>query len=1148
MPTPDKLNMKPEAHATKSRGFALVVTLSLMILLTVTAVGLLSLSAVSLRSSSQQEFQAQARANARMALMIAIGELQKQLGPDQRVNAPASQMSDSTGANMTAVAGKRHWTGAYDSWNSVTTEQRPSPRFRGWLVSGDPSVLTSKDAVKSAQGQDVTLWQGVLADGSDKVAVASNELKAGATSSAKGRIAWWVGDENSKALIKRDDSINQPGSTWSRPQAIASNAYHRNPKLSMLDKTSPQLDLLVSQRTLDLATSNAGVTRNLQPDFTTSSKGVLSDVANGGLKRDMNLFLDHPISKPVQTELPDNSPVAPGDATWEELWVYHNLWRALEPPATGLASMTGGNLANTLILQTPGGTGSSSTAGLANDPFSMYKLPVIARTQWLLSLWAQAKGTTPQTYDLFWVTDGIITLWNPGDVPVALHPDSYMSLKYWNIPYQLNLFSGANKIADVSFANASGSTHQKHNFTMAFGTAPSHWLRYGNPDPVVLMPGEVLIMSEGPTPGNPTPWVSTGSDNSNVTTLAMKAGWNYGRGYSSKITLSSGASITGSTPLRFTVVANNNSAFGTNLAQFQLFYGPDNRGPQTATNLYELMGGREIAPPAGTNATNHKDLFPDLAGNLPTADKMTGSGKYPFFIFSHQVKTEDTATSWSRAFNPRALLAKLTKLDGSELALSGHEISVQSLAGAQDSNMPQFSTFNDNRGLFGGSYKDLLRGQDTVVTQSIPREPPLSLAAFQHAITNGFTLRYNNGKAIRPYTTGSLPEMSRVIGNSYALPVIDPDKTIATTGTTYRDHSYQMNRMLWDSWFLSSIVQQQSPHHTPRRTAKVVFDDFVGGAKPLPNPAIKAWTRAPEEAKQALFDTSGNAKADAHELASSVLMMEGSFNVNSTSVEAWKAMLASMDKAFVPVSDNTNSPGSVTPAQANGIAVQNLLSAFGASGADSAGFDGSVLNSAVDKSQWRGYRNLSYPEIESLADAIVVEIRKRGPFLSLSDFINRRLGTDRKLALCGPLQAALDATVNQNIKNDASRVGQAPAGANYSFKEAAELPKSISTPAHVLQADILTPISSQLTVRSDTFRIRAYGDARDGSGKVVAKAWCEALVQRVPDYLDPGDPPHAVADTTGRSPSIPSLSSQANRDFGRQFRIESFRWLSNSEV
>ncbi|MCU0749601.1 MAG: hypothetical protein MUF13_08660, partial [Akkermansiaceae bacterium] len=79
--------MKLKNRHLQPKGFALVVTLSLMILLTIIAVGLLTLSSVSLRAAGQGEAMATARNNARLALMLALGDLQKSLGPDKAVSA-----------------------------------------------------------------------------------------------------------------------------------------------------------------------------------------------------------------------------------------------------------------------------------------------------------------------------------------------------------------------------------------------------------------------------------------------------------------------------------------------------------------------------------------------------------------------------------------------------------------------------------------------------------------------------------------------------------------------------------------------------------------------------------------------------------------------------------------------------------------------------------------------------------------------------------------------------------------------------------------------------------------------------------------------------------------------------------------------------
>ena len=65
--------------------------------------------------------------------------------------------------------------------------------------------------------------------------------------------------------------------------------------------------------------------------------------------------------------------------------------------------------------------------------------------------------------------------------------------------------------------------------------------------------------------------------------------------------------------------------------------------------------------------------------------------------------------------------------------------------------------------------------------------------------------------------------------------------------------------------------------------------------------------------------------------------------------------------------------------------------------------------------------------------------------------------------------------------------------------------KAWGAPNYLTQADVLQVIGPVLSARSDTFVIRAYGDAVDPKGTVTARAWCEAVVQRTPDPLDPDD-------------------------------------------
>ncbi len=158
---------------------------------------------------------------------------------------------------------------------------------------------------------------------------------------------------------------------------------------------------------------------------------------------------------------------------------------------------------------------------------------------------------------------------------------------------------------------------------------------------------------------------------------------------------------------------------------------------------------------------------------------------------------------------------------------------------------------------------------------------------------------------------------------------------------------------------------------------------------------------------------------------------------------------------------------------------------------------------------------------------------------------NRQLTTNKDLALAGTIESALiELSKTTGAENPyTSLLAEFPAtGAQASstavFPEAAEGSVAYGTPGWIRQADILRAIAPVLSVRDDTFLIRAYGDVKDASGNITAKSWCEAVVQRKAEYVDPSD----------KSTEYTNISSAINTKYGRKFHIISFRWLSEDEI
>ncbi len=169
-----------------------------------------------------------------------------------------------------------------------------------------------------------------------------------------------------------------------------------------------------------------------------------------------------------------------------------------------------------------------------------------------------------------------------------------------------------------------------------------------------------------------------------------------------------------------------------------------------------------------------------------------------------------------------------------------------------------------------------------------------------------------------------------------------------------------------------------------------------------------------------------------------------------------------------------------------------------------------------------------------------MEVRKRGPFRSMAEFVNRDLAGSADEQQRGALQAALDLTLNDNLPESVALPATTANGGNF-HAPAADSNQGGGQAGYLMQGDLLQALGPVLQARSDYFKIRAYGEARDSSGNVTAQAWCEATVQRQPEYVSPEN--KAFESETGGD-----TLTATNRIMGRRFMIARFRWLSPSEI
>ncbi|MCC5848290.1 MAG: hypothetical protein JJU29_09365 [Verrucomicrobia bacterium] len=797
----------------------------------------------------------------------------------------------------------------------------------------------------------------------------------------------------------------------------------------------------------------------------------------------------------------------------------------------------------------PLGTNLTSSLELGRPIFPAIS-PVPLRVQVVTSLRMRPhtvtdeEGETATHYIPDVYIDPIVVLWNPYNVPVRTGTQQgqplQISVRFIDFIMDLETDGTSNKVRLRNLFKDSNGSHLSYdpNSSEAFMLT----LDDGGSG-LVLEPGEVVIFTG--TAQSVTYERIPGSDSFQV---YSGVNLNMRPGIVSYLPEDSG--ILFEDPWELSLPAETSVRFQTTNVNVDPMTG------QTVNLIHKFQfGGVSRNLPSG-NPSGISPFFSSAeAGgtNMNTAWSASMSAnsaelvdeKRPFFLYDAMLKSEnsDFPVNMLAQYNVRAAtfdqglftnsesMKHLPSTRQDDLWL-GRSFRLQF---GWDSLFSTHISTEGSRGAFWGGGPTSSSGSPRVTLFEIPRLPPLSLASLQHAqvLLMGDEPSFAIGNSIlpifvRPGEKISSQALNNRTGSASTFPnnlrVWNEARSPRSRNPwtmTRPDWSYLLNETLWDGYYLSSI--------SPINGFASAHDSFAAlqEGQPLPNSTLRAVKRPGEteaDVRDKLFHSGGNReiRGDAPRLVSENLLVEGAFNVNSTSVEAWRALLSSTRNLIINLQDQPQ------PRELDGTA-----------------FTRTALPFDFEDDKWHGFRNLTDAQIDRLARELVLQVQTRGPFLNLGDFINRRLAPSGHASQrSGPLQSAIDAAG----LNDSFNVTLQSRGYNANNITPHVAPQvqpgspvAMNAPGWLNQADILTLIGPLLSARADTFTIRAYGE------HAGSRAWCEMVVQRVPEYVDSTrkkDQP-ARWDPSETPPDSDSYDTTTPR---RRFIVTQFRWLNPEDV
>ena len=1187
----------------RADGFALVASLMMMVLLALLAVGLLGLSAVALRSSSQSQATATAQANARMALMIALGELQSSMGPDQRVSAPA--------AAVTAQSQQPHLTGAWESWRWQPTAGAPSysdkkSKFLRWLVSASPQQAeTLGYPTTTPNGDIVDLVSDRLDAEGQSTRVQAAKIAVNPTAgNGKGTYAWAVFDESAKAAVDLADPVQAMDATQELASRTAPNRFRADvldsSKLGHLLKPDKLYSLETA--TVPGTPANREEIRRRFHDLTTNTLGLLTDTASGGMKKDLSALLS---TDDFDAQLFDGretpyETTAAGAPRWSFL---HDHYQKFRDPAMRVLNGGPGYLQRTSNLK-PNSTGMSSAPDTAN------LLPSIAKRQVILSLVThpelnqqrlqRAPASQRSKYaNPMLVYEAIVTLHNPYDI--ALRFDN-LRFRVWNPPVGFRIAKVSNGVTawlrkewqddpnsfhGLARFNRDGQSDTQRNNQRFFTLQLTDGRSNAAARQLVLQPGEVKIYSArvernwtwarevGGGVKQFLDWYDSddmlGAGNRDLRSnnpwgVDAVPGWDPKAGLQMNHLSMEGGGTSGQRPaISFYPFEDKNDYWVADpMIHFddevlvQMRPEKTTSSSQPESFRVDLMASKvqdfsdfarsrdllrsyrfrfrdpteEISADPQSPVIERKFKVVDILQGLNDRDK---AGKTPMAMMEMTARTTkdelDDSKAW--AFNNPVVEGGDIFTNEVGLANQSHDLRLIELTGWSSFPMIEWDAADGEgstgygRAYFGAS-RTSSDGVTNVPMYRVPIAPAASLGDWVPA----------------NLVAGSqLPRVVHPFGNSRAHPLIPSASVVnpSLAGNRGLDHSYFLNDALWDHYYFSSVTDIPSLPwlSNQARTWQEVLQDLIEQRQPALNPRLTAIRPAGQANSLVSSIAALDEKERSRELGR-YLGIKGPFNVNSTSVDAWRAVLSSLRDQIVTGWGKTD----LTHPEQSPLARMSMPLA----GPNQTTRDVNLLGQI----RWAGFRALSDNEITKLAREIVKQIRERGkldqaPPLTLAEFVNRRVAPAGELhSLTGLLQTAID---QSGINADAHVLDskQINSGDIIALrKEGVETPEAMDgytgegSPGMVTQGDLMMLLAPIATVRGDTFKIRAYGEALSADGKtVLARAWCEAVVQRMPEFVDPADAP---------TEEVTNLTSVANQRFGRRFQIASFRWLNPQEL